>query len=236
MIQLPSAPIGRACLSVALATLLSGCFASSLMRPSTHVDYSFATEALPETHPALVAVFASRDSIPGSYVEIALISGAGNPETTTSGDLVRALRRRAAKLGANAIVVLSVHDAIGPTVSVRRGLGLPPPDRSGQALAISISDSIAALGLSSQALETLDDAERRGSMLTRPEIRAMRGMQYVGVQSLMVAYWIGGSCRAWHYAQDEDLTHFPSAEAAANQGFFLSRSDGCQGPDVFPTR
>ena len=83
-----------------------------------------------------VRVFANSEHVPYDYYEVALITAEGNSVYTGAGDLLKSIRKRAAAVGANGIVI----DALGATHAtvkvVGAALGGNDADRKGRAIAI----------------------------------------------------------------------------------------------------
>jgi hypothetical protein len=55
-----------------------------------------------------VAAYGSRDKVPYDYYEVALITGEGNSVYTGNGDVLKSVRKQAASLGANGVVIDSL--------------------------------------------------------------------------------------------------------------------------------
>jgi len=77
-----------------------------------------------------VRIYSSADQVPGRYDEIGLLSSRGNALSTNERGMMESMRRKAAELGANAIVVdamskpstlLKIAAAVADTKSERRG-------------------------------------------------------------------------------------------------------------------
>ena len=64
----------------------------------------------PERHPDEVRVFLAEDDVPGDFEPIALVTSRSDASWADETDLIRAMRRRAAKLGADAIIVGEIRD------------------------------------------------------------------------------------------------------------------------------
>lgn len=85
-----------------------------------------------------VAVYRSADQVPGKYEEVALLSSAGDSLWTSQSKMWKSMKKKAGKLGANAIVL----DAMtGPSAGAKvasivlLGIG---GSRKGKALAIYV--------------------------------------------------------------------------------------------------
>ena len=93
----------RALLPAAFALVLGAC-------TSTGAVLLGGTDPYPETDPYEVRVFLSEDEVPGDYERIALVTARSDSEWTDEADLIRAMRKRAARLGANGLIVGEVRD------------------------------------------------------------------------------------------------------------------------------
>ena len=93
----------RALLPAAFALVLGAC-------TSTGAVLLGGTDPYPETDPYEVRVFLSADEVPGEYERIALVTARSDAGWTDEADLIRAMRKRAARLGANGLIVGEVRD------------------------------------------------------------------------------------------------------------------------------
>jgi hypothetical protein len=85
-----------------------------------------------------VAVYRTPDSVPGKYNEIALLTAKGDSLLTGQSAMWKSLQKKAAKLGANAIILEATaepKDAAKIASAVLLGFG---PSRRGKAVAIYI--------------------------------------------------------------------------------------------------
>lgn len=120
----------RILLSLAAASVLSAC-------TSTRAVLLGGTGTYPELAPGEVRVFLHEENVPGEFERIALVTAESNASWTDETDLIRAMRRRAAKMGADAIIIGDLHD---PTTLERVAEVLTDyqPQRRGRALAIRL--------------------------------------------------------------------------------------------------
>ena len=82
-----------------------------------------------------VAAYGDRDQVPYDYYEVALITGEGNSVYTGNGDVLKSVRKQAASVGANGVVVDS--RATHATVKILgAALGGNDADRKARAIAI----------------------------------------------------------------------------------------------------
>lgn len=91
----------------------------------------------PELPPTQVRIFLHEDDVPGDYERIALVTAKSDATWADEADLVRAMRRRAARLGANGLILGEVRD---PTTVERIAEVLTDyqPQRRGRAVAIRL--------------------------------------------------------------------------------------------------
>jgi hypothetical protein len=120
----------RILLSLAAASILSAC-------TSTNAVLLGGTGPYPELSPGEVRVFLHEENVPGDFERIALVTARSDASWTDEADLIRAMRRRAARMGANAIIIGDLHD---PTTLERVAEVLTDyqPQRRGRALAIRL--------------------------------------------------------------------------------------------------
>lgn len=97
------------------------------------------TGTYPELSPTQVRVFLHEEDVDADYERIALVTARSDAAWADEADLVRAMRRRAAKLGANAIILGEIRD---PTTVERIAEVLTDynPQRRGRAVAIRLLD------------------------------------------------------------------------------------------------
>jgi hypothetical protein len=121
-----------ALLSLIAALLLSACTTTSAVLLGGSGTY-------PELNPAEVRVFLRERDVPDEYERIALVTARSDASWTDETDLIRAMRKRAAKLGANAIIIGDISD---PTTLERVAEVLTDyePQRRGRAVAIRLAE------------------------------------------------------------------------------------------------
>jgi hypothetical protein len=121
----------RILLSLAAAAVLAACTSTKavLLEGGTY----------PETSPRQVRVFLHEENVPGEFERIALVTARSDASWADETDLIRAMRRRAAKLGADAIIVGDIHDP-STLERVAEILTDYEPQRRGRALAIRLVD------------------------------------------------------------------------------------------------
>ncbi len=87
----------------AFALLLGACTSTSAVLLGGGGPY-------PETDPFEVRVFLDEDEVPGEYERIALVTARSDASSADEADLIRAMRKRAARLGATGLIVGEVRD------------------------------------------------------------------------------------------------------------------------------
>ena len=83
-----------------------------------------------------VAVYADRENVPYDYYEVALITAEGNSVYTGNGDILKAMRSKAAPLGANGLVINSLGATHATVKVIGAAVGGSDAERKGQAIAI----------------------------------------------------------------------------------------------------
>ena len=124
--------IRAALLGLIAAMLLGACTTTSAVLLGGSGTY-------PELNPAEVRVFLRERDVPSEYERIALVTAKSDAGWTDETDLIRAMRKRAAKLGANAIIIGDISD---PTTLERVAEVLTDyePQRRGRAVAIRLAE------------------------------------------------------------------------------------------------
>ena len=119
-------------LSLIAAILVSACTTTSAVLLGGSGTY-------PELNPAEVRVFLRERDVPAEYERIALVTAQSDAGWTDETDLIRAMRKRAARLGANAIIIGDISD---PTTLERVAEVLTDyePQRRGRAVAIRLAE------------------------------------------------------------------------------------------------
>ncbi|HMG12254.1 MAG TPA: hypothetical protein VK571_03690 [Gemmatimonadaceae bacterium] len=115
-------------LAILYALTACGARANIVARNSALVLAPTCTEA--------VAAYGNRDQVPYDYYEVALITGEGNSVYTGNGDVLKSVRKQAASVGANAVVVDSLRATHATVKILGAALGGNDADRKARALAI----------------------------------------------------------------------------------------------------
>lgn len=83
-----------------------------------------------------VDVYADRDRVPYDYYEVALVTAEGNSVYTGNGDILKAMRGKAASVGANGLVINSIGATHATVKVIGAAVGSNDAERKGQAIAI----------------------------------------------------------------------------------------------------
>jgi hypothetical protein len=83
-----------------------------------------------------VPVYADNAHVPYDYYEVALITTKGNSVYNGNGDLLKAIRNKAAGVGANGVVVDSLNATHATVRIIGAAVGASDADRKGRAIAI----------------------------------------------------------------------------------------------------
>ena len=83
-----------------------------------------------------VAAYGSRDKVPYDYYEVALITGEGNSVYTGNGDVLKSVRKQAASLGANGVVIESLRASHATVKVLGAVVGGSDAERKASATAI----------------------------------------------------------------------------------------------------
>jgi hypothetical protein len=116
--------------SGALLSALTACGAR------THIDARNPSLRLAPTCADAVPVYPSSARIPYDYYEVALISAEGNSVYNGNGDLLKAVRSQAARVGANGVVVDSLRATHATVKILGAAVGGNDAERKARAVAI----------------------------------------------------------------------------------------------------
>lgn len=111
-------------------TIVLGCHSSA------HVVSTNPVIALSPTCLEAVPVYADSHLVPYDYYEVALITGEGNSVYTGNGDLLKAMRGKAAAAGANGLILGDVSVSHATVKVIGAALGGKDADRKGKSIAI----------------------------------------------------------------------------------------------------
>lgn len=99
--------------------------------------------------PEVVAVYRTADQVPGRYEEVALLNSTGESSWTNEEKMMNSMRKKAAEMGANAIILDAISEPSAGAKVAGAFLGTGA-QRKGKAIAIyivadsSAADSVAA--------------------------------------------------------------------------------------------
>jgi hypothetical protein len=122
--------VARPALVVACVALVAACAARS------HIVATNPALKLPPTCADAVPVYPDREHVPYDYYEVALITAEGNSVYTGNGDLLKAIRNKAAAVGANGVVLSSLGATHATVKVIGAALGSNDAERKGRAIAI----------------------------------------------------------------------------------------------------
>lgn len=96
-----------------------------------------ATEVRPKLAPADVRIYRTADQVKGKYEEIALINAKAPSGSTNEADMLEAMRKKAAEVGANGLILdaISEPSAGAKVAGALFGTGT---ERKGKAVAIFV--------------------------------------------------------------------------------------------------
>jgi hypothetical protein len=92
--------------------------------------------ALSPTCLEAVPVYADPHLVPYDYYEVALITGEGNSAYVGNGELLKAMRGKAAAAGANGLILNDLTESHATVKVIGAALGGKDADRKGKAIAI----------------------------------------------------------------------------------------------------
>ena len=124
----------------AIALITLGCYhvstTASVMDPSLH---------LARTCPAAVKLYLTGDRVNTGYREIALLNSTGRTRDTNEEDMIKSMREKAARLGANGIILNGIDEPKAATKVAAEATNVLTgyvtdlsPERKGHALAIYV--------------------------------------------------------------------------------------------------
>jgi hypothetical protein len=120
----------RFVIPILAACALAGCAARA------HVVARNPALTLAPTCSDAVAAYGSRDKVPYDYYEVALITGEGNSVYTGNGDVLKSVRKQAASLGANGVVIDSLRATHATAKILGAAVGGNDAERKASAIAI----------------------------------------------------------------------------------------------------
>jgi hypothetical protein len=110
--------------------IVSGCHTRA------HVVATNPVVALSPTCLEAIPVYADPHLVPYDYYEVALITAEGNSVYTGNGDLLKAMRGKAAAQGANGLILADLNASHATVKVLGAAVGGNDADRKGKAIAI----------------------------------------------------------------------------------------------------
>ena len=96
-----------------------------------------STNNYPATDPESITVYLDEKDIPGEYEKIALLHTKGNYQWTNESGMMKDAKKKAAKLGANGILLKEIKEP-GGTSKVLNSLFHTSADRKSEVIAIRV--------------------------------------------------------------------------------------------------
>ncbi len=121
-------------LALVIASVITATATGCGMR--TRVLATNPTLSLSPTCAEAVPVYPDRETVPYDYYEVALITSAGNAAYNGNGDVLKAMRSRAATLGANGMILNSLGASHATVKVIGAAVGSNDAERQGRAIAI----------------------------------------------------------------------------------------------------
>lgn len=121
----------RLIVAASAAVFLSGCVTTN----ATMLGEPVATVV--PVDPRGVAFYRTADQVPRRYREVALLHSAGDTAYTDEAAMFDSMRKKAAKLGANAIILDAMSEPTAATKVAAAFLGAPST-RKGKAIAVYV--------------------------------------------------------------------------------------------------
>jgi hypothetical protein len=128
-------------------------FAACVRTNTTVLDAANIREPI---DPADVIIYTTAGRVPGDYEEIALLNSKADSASTSEAQMFKSMRKKAAKLGANAIILDAVSE---PTVGAKIAAAVlfgTGAERKGKALAIYVIPGSKKIHHQSMPLEPED--------------------------------------------------------------------------------
>ena len=96
-----------------------------------------ATAHRASTNESVVRFYRTAEQVPGRYEEIALLHSKGDSENTSESQMYESMRRKAAEIGANGVILEALVEPSVEAKIAAKSLGVLP-DREGRAVAIYV--------------------------------------------------------------------------------------------------
>lgn len=129
-------------MSLRMKSVIVVAFGASACYVSTNATLIDRSVRLARLCPDAVKLYTSPDRIQGSYREVAILNSLGETETSNERELIESMRKKAASVGANGIILGSIDEPNAIT-KVAGAVAKVTLDRRGHAMAIFVpADSI----------------------------------------------------------------------------------------------
>ena len=92
---------------------------------------------LARTCPDAVKIYSTPANVGAEYVEVALLNSAGNTGFTTESGMMKSMRKKAADVGANGIIMGNINEP-GAGAKVAAAIFGGSPERKGKSVAIFV--------------------------------------------------------------------------------------------------
>ncbi len=96
-----------------------------------------SNQKYPPIEPDDVVIYMSEDDIPGDYEKVAIIHAQGETDFTNESQMLKAMRKRAAKVGANGVLLPAIDEPSTGAKIAGAVLGVST-ERRGETLAIYV--------------------------------------------------------------------------------------------------
>ena len=103
--------------ALAALLLIVGCVGVDVTRLDPRPDSARSAQNVSADE---VRIFFHQSEVPGSYTRLALLKAHGDAGLTNQADLIHSLRKKAATLGANGLVLSGFNRDQGPLLNVDR--------------------------------------------------------------------------------------------------------------------
>lgn len=110
---------------------------ASLACVSTNATRLGTAPIRPAISPDVVAIYRTAAQVPGKYEEVALLNSAGESSLTNEEKMMNSMRKKAAELGANAIILDAISEPSAGVKVAAAVLGTGAT-RKGKAIAIYV--------------------------------------------------------------------------------------------------
>jgi hypothetical protein len=120
----------RYIISLACLCLLAACVSTNAVQ----LGVAPRRPALPAEQ---VAIYRTAEQVPGRYEEVALLNSSGSSSATSEAQMLGSMRKKAAQMGANAIILDAISEP-GAGAKVAAAVFGTQAERKGKAIAIYV--------------------------------------------------------------------------------------------------